>query len=238
MRVVQLTLVSLFVMSGAAAAAGVWDSKPYTEWSDKEADKVMNDSPWAGKASLTHARPGANQGPVPDWTLIVSARSAAPYKQAQLRKQLGQGGTATPAQAAALTVIEPLYVVAISGIPRMFVAQAAAIAQTVTLKRSHKESLKARDARILLFDKDGNLVDAPTAPSPGAGAPGGGFGRGGAGFGQDKSGISATLFVGFPKDDAITVDEGDVELSAVIGIYNVSRKFKPKEMTFNGTLAF
>jgi len=210
--------------------SGLWGSRLVGE-SRRPVDH--DDSPWAGKASLTHARAGANLGPVPDWSLIVSVRSARPYKEAQLRKRLGQGGTATPEQAAVLTMDEPLYVFAISGIPQTFAAQAASIAQAATLERSDRDPLKATDVRILLFDKDGNQVEAPPPPAPGAGVPG----RGG-GFGQDNSGISATIFIGFPRHDAITVDDGDVELKTVIGTYNVRRKFKPKEMTVHGALAF
>jgi len=257
---VALALASLVVLPLAVTAAGIWDSKPYTEWSDKEADKVMHDSPWAGKASLTHARAGANLGPVPDWSLIVSVRSALPYRAALLRKEIGQGGTPTAEQTTALAADEPLYVIAISGIPRNFGAQAQAIVQAASLKRSKKDPLRPTDARLLYFDKEGNPAEAPPAqarggaapPAPGAAAPPagggqgrGGFGRGGGGFGgfgggggQDNSGITATILLGFPKSDPITVDEGDLELSTVIGTYNVSKKFKPKEMTVSGALSF
>ena len=53
-----------------ASAADVWETKPFTEWSDKEVEKLLIDSPWAGKASLTHAREGANLG-LPDWKLML-----------------------------------------------------------------------------------------------------------------------------------------------------------------------
>jgi hypothetical protein len=259
----SITVAALVLTAGVASAAGGVDTKPFAEWSEKDADRIMTDSPWAGKATLTHARVGANLGRVPDWPIVVSVRSALPYKEAQLRKQLGRGGQATLDQTAALNAPEPLYVVAISAIPRMFAAQAAAIAKATLLKRPHKEALKAREARILLFDKSGKQVEAPPPPAQGAALPQppaedaspspsargggaggrGGFGApsGGAGFGgfaEDKSGITATLFVGFSKDDPITVDEGEVELSTVISTYNVSKKFKLKDMTINGMLAF
>jgi len=260
-----ITVSALMVTALVASAAGS-DIKPFTEWSAKDAEKIMTDSPWAGRATLTHAREGANLGRVPDWAIVVSVRSALPFKEAQLRKQIGAGGKVTPEQQAALDAQEPLYVVGISGIPRMFAMQAATIAKATTLRRPHKEALKAREARILLFDKAGNQVEAPpppsrsAAPSPppaqadnpaaapsargGGGAGGrGGFGApaagaAGGGFGEDKSGITATLFVGFAKDDPIAVDEGEVELSTAIATYNVSKKFKLKDMTINGMLAF
>jgi len=230
------TMMLGFVLTAIVAAADIWD-KPFAEWSVKDAEKVMTDSPWAGKASITHNRIGTNLGTVPDWDLIVSVRSARPYQQAVLRQQIGTAGIPTPEQTARLAEGNAHYVVVISGIPRAFFAQAAAIAKAATLKRAHKEPLKVRDASVLLFDRNGNQVAPEPPPARGAGGapPGaGGFG----GFGEDKSGITATLFLGFPKDDPITADEGDVELSTVISFYNVSRKFKPKDMTVNGVLAF
>jgi len=263
MRISTQILTLVVLTSLVVSAAGIWD-KPFTEWSDKDVDKVLTDSPWAGKASLTHARVGTNLGPVPDWPLLVTVRTALPYKEAQIRKQVVDPGSLTAEQKAALTVQEPLYVIAIAGIPRMFMPQATAIAQAAMLKRPHKDGLKPREARILLFDKDGKQVDAPPplpppvrggdaadapAPAPAAGGGGGRGGRGGGfggGFGggsfdafpKDKSGITATLFLGFPKDDPIAVDEGEVELSTTIAFYNVSKKFKLKDMTVNGMLAF
>lgn len=260
----RIAIISVVVMTSvAAAASGVWDTKPFTEWTDKDVEKVMTDSPWAGKASITHARPGANRGPVPEWKLIISIRSARPYKQAVVRQQIAAGGTLTPQMEAGLAADELGYVIAISGIPRMFQAQANAIALAAELKRGNKPAIKPTEARILLVDKDGNLVPepargaapggappggAPAAGPPPGGAPPGGGGRGGApggfggfgggGFGaEDKSGITATLVLGFPKADPITLQDDEIELSTVIATYNVKKAFKLKDMQIKGVLA-
>jgi hypothetical protein len=255
-------------VSLVAVAAEVWETKPYTEWSDKDVEKVLTDSPWAGKARITHARDGAEQGPVPDWKLIISVRSALPYKQATLRRQVLQGTPVTAEQEAALAATEPAYVVAISGIPRMFAMQAGTIAGGAVLKRNGKEPVRPVQARIVQLDKDGKPVATPEpqrggpprgGPPPGVpsrggpqrgggddgGGEGGGFGGraggggggfGGGGFPEDKSGITATLFLAFPKDASIDAKSGDIEVSAVIGTYAVSRKFKLKDMVFKGAL--
>ena len=242
-RTASLSFAGWLLISLAAAAAVVWETKPFTDWSDKDVEKVMTDSPWAGKASLTHARAGANLGPVPEWKLIVSVRSALPYRQALLRQQIGEGGTITPEQAAAVATDESLYVIAISGIPRVFQAQAATIATAALLKRPHKAALKPTEARVLLFDKNGKLAATPE-PAPRGGAPGGGqrggLGGGFGGFGEsadDKSGITATLFLGFPKSDEITVQDNELELSTVIAAYSIKKTFKLKDMLFKGMLA-
>jgi hypothetical protein len=267
MRTVGFAGVAWIVAALVAVAADVWETRPYTEWSDKDAEKVMTDSPWAGRAKITHARAGAEQGPVPDWKLIVSLRSALPYKQAALRRQMLQGTPLSAEQVAALSATEPAYVLAISGIPRAFATQAAAIAGRALLKRDGREPLRPVRAQLVQLDKDGKPVVTPEprrgGPPRGGGAPaegptrggpqrggddgggppdagaGGGFGGGGfggGGFAQDKSGITATIFLSFPKDQAINPKDGDFEFSAVIGTYEVTRKFKLKDMVFNGAL--
>src|SRR5262245_26889720 len=92
MRPVRL-LSLLSAMAVAASAAVASDMKPFTQWSEKDVEKLLTDSPWAGKASLTHAREGANLGQVPDWKLIVTVRSALPIRQALLVRTLGPGAT-------------------------------------------------------------------------------------------------------------------------------------------------
>jgi hypothetical protein len=46
--------VVLLFLAGAVSvgAADFWTSKPYTDWSSKESQKIMNDSPWAHKVDV------------------------------------------------------------------------------------------------------------------------------------------------------------------------------------------
>ena len=243
-------------MSVAVSAANVWDEKPFTQWTDKDVQKVTTDSPWAGKASLTHEREGANLGPVPDWKLVISVRSALPIKQALLRKQLGSGAAPSPEQESDLSKADARYVLAISNIPRTYLQQLTKSAQMAQLRPKGKPAISATDASVFLFDKNGRVI---TEPPPGAkpqastavqlvpvaqrGGGGGGFGGGGfgGGFGsgqQDNSGITATLILEFPRTAAPTANDGEVELWTVIGGYGVKRTFKLKDMVFKGVLAF
>jgi hypothetical protein len=240
------------------SAAAVWDAKPFTQWSDKDVDKLLTDSPWAGKASITHAREGANLGTVPDWKLIVTVQSALPIKEAIVRRSLGSGVTPSPELEAQMSAASPRYVLAISNIPRLYERQLLKSAQAAALHPKGKSPIAATDASIILLDKDGNRVESQ-APRPQAssgvqivtvaqrgGGGGGGFGgRGGSdggGFGagvpEDKSGITATLIVEFPKTSPLTVEDQEVEVSTVIGAYSVKKSFKLKEMMFMGALAF
>ncbi len=242
-------LVAVWAMAWAvAAAAEVWDTKPYAQWSDKEVEKVLTDSPWAGKASITHARQGANLGSVPDWKLIVAVRSALPMKQALVRSDIGAGGTPNAQHEQVLATDEPAYLVSIGGIPRSFVAQLQAVADAATIKPKGKPAIMATQASAMMFDKDGKPV--PTASlatraqtvrvaqrGGGGGRGGGGFPAGGGGPAADNSGITVTLVLGFPKDAPITAQDQEFEFATVLGAYNVKRTFKLKDMLFMGALA-
>ena len=246
-------LLMMWALAGAVAvAADVWTTKPFTEWTVKDVDKVMTDSPWAGKASLTHAREGAGLGTVPDWKIIITMRSALPIKQALARRATPDGAAISPAVQTTLDTPEAMYVVAVSGLPRQLVAQLQKAADAAELRRKGKAPLMATKASMQMLDKSGNPV-AQVAPAAGGlqfvavaqrggggrGGGGGGFGGGGFGGGapEDKSGITATLLLGFPKDSAITIEDQEIEFATVIGAFNVKKTFKLKDMMFMGQLA-
>jgi hypothetical protein len=47
MKVVNRVATSLaFCMACSLVARAQWEKKPYAEWSEKEAQKLLNDSPW------------------------------------------------------------------------------------------------------------------------------------------------------------------------------------------------
>jgi hypothetical protein len=50
-----LCFVALAVL---VSAAQVWDSKDYKEWTPQEVQKILTDSPWAKKATVSFDRPG------------------------------------------------------------------------------------------------------------------------------------------------------------------------------------
>ena len=241
----------------ALSAAAVWEEKPFMQWSAKDVEKVLTESPWAGKASLTHEKAGADLGPVPDWKVIISVRSATPVRQALARQQLIAGGTASPELEANLATPHPRYAFAIAGIPQFYTTQLSKSAQGATMKMKGMHVM-ATEASVLLFDKEGKPAPPPT-PGPGGpgrgrqqastavqivpvaqrGGGGGVFGGGGPGGGfEDRSGITATLFLEFPKGDAIAPTDGEVEVSTVIGGYQIKKAFKLKDMVFKGALAF
>ena len=248
MRTLRFTVAAWVLTWTAAAAAGVWDTKPFTQWTDKELEKVLTDSPWAGKAALTHARPGAGLGSVPDWKIVVALRSALPMKQALVRSDIGVNGTPTTQHQQMLTADQGAYVVSISGLPQSLGPQLQKVADAALLKARGKEGIAATQGSAIMVDKNGKPV-ARVAPVPdrvlivpvaqrGGGRGGGGGAIGGApGPPEDKSGITATLILGFPKAYPIVADDQELEFSTVVGAYNLKKTFKLKDMMFMGALA-
>lgn len=259
-RVVGRSVVlSLCVSAGLVAAAGVWETKPFTDWTDKETQAVLTDSPWAGKGSLTHARAGGNGGAVPDWKITVSWRTGLPIRQALVRQQIGQGGKVAPEQQAMLTAADEHYIIAVEGVPGMYAGAFQAIGMQTTLERDGKPPIAPTQGVVQLFDKKGKPIEqlpqrdrpgavapslSPGAPAPaqgpggggrggGGGAPGGG-GFGGFGAGAGGDGSTATMIFGFPKIDPITAADKEVEFSTTIGAYHLKRKFRVKDMVVNG----
>jgi hypothetical protein len=218
-----LFCLSVIVLAGRAlVAAEFWESKPFREWSDKEARKMFEDSPWAALV----AAPLPNRGPVPTpdsagggrggggrgggaegfgpapvrIRLTISWRSALPLKQATARQQAGSGGTISPEVEAVLAREEELYLVAIQGLPPQYTQAGPNHTIDAFLHRAGKP-------------------DIPAARGASQPAPGG-----------------ALLLVGFPRTDPITLADGEVEFDVKIGAFGVKKKFKLKDMVFHGRL--
>ena len=51
----MLKKLSMLLFLGALCmwAADFWTTKPFTDWSDKEVQKILSDSPWTGKVTVT-----------------------------------------------------------------------------------------------------------------------------------------------------------------------------------------
>lgn len=111
--VCRLLLVSAFALMLAypLALSAQWNKKPYTEWSEKEATKLLNDSPWCQTQALTdtsqmtgQARADSSQSRVAE-VLNVNLRirflSAKPVRQAISHLMQIKNGQKISAQLAA-----------------------------------------------------------------------------------------------------------------------------------------
>ena len=191
MKTLRLSLIFCTLVTAVLSAAAAWDEKPFLQWSDKDIDKLLTDSPWAGKATLTHEREGANLPPI-DLRLNVIIRSAEPIRRAVARQQLAAGLPAAPDLEANLAKPYPRYAFAIPKIPQMYRMGLTKTAQSAVLKVKGQE-LMAVDAAVQLLDKNGKEVAPPPArgpaPAPQASSgvqiiPGTGHTAGGTGCGQ------------------------------------------------------
>jgi hypothetical protein len=47
MPICAVSVIVLFYCAAPAPAQDFWKKKPYTEWSEKECRRLLEDSPWA-----------------------------------------------------------------------------------------------------------------------------------------------------------------------------------------------
>jgi hypothetical protein len=66
-KALKTAALLVFPAGLALWAAEVWQAKPYTDWSDKDIQKIMSDSPWSKKLSVALSNGGPG-GPVPPST--------------------------------------------------------------------------------------------------------------------------------------------------------------------------
>ena len=210
-----LTL-SLAVAATGLSAANFWDAKPYTEWSEKEVEEMLSDSPWARKVSVVIPIPpratedaggrggGGDAGgrgfpiPAPQLKLVITWRSATPVRQALIR--LPNGATNAGVDQQPLLEPSPYYTITVAGMPARYIRATASAGTTTFLRRAKK---------------------APIALAQG------GLQQGGAVF---------TMIFAFQRTDAITLDDKEVEFVTTIGTIEIKKKFTLKDLVFNGEL--
>jgi hypothetical protein len=231
--------LTLWILACASLAGADFWTKPFTEWSDKEAERMVTDSPWAVGVTVplpqtimepvgVGAGVGGGQGFGPDAArqlVTISWRSALPVRQAVLRTQLGKGVAPSPEQLAALAQPGQFYVVGVSGLPPQYLKASGGRFEAF-LKRKGKPDIVAEQAGIQT-----GLGPAGGGSNTGAR---GGFGGGGGGFGGGGSGGGLVL-VRFPREE-ITVQDREVDFSARVGPLEFGRKFKLADMRIGGKL--
>jgi len=131
--------VSLFPLT-LLFAADIWQSKPFTEWTDKDRDKLISDSPWARPYTVlvSHEMPATSSGratgaQADDRVPTVARRSSAlPTREVMARlKYKTAAGTSAEAKAI-LETVPAVHTIEISG--------AFAIALAATSRRCRPPS--------------------------------------------------------------------------------------------------
>jgi hypothetical protein len=162
--------------SATLAAANVWESKPFHTWTDKELEKVLTSSPWAGKGSLKYVQNRANQQPL--WeTAMVTWASSRVIRQALVREEFGATPDVSQEAAAVIAQTPPFYLVtvritnAVNSSSRAGQAQQM-LNETYLVPRG-KPPIPATQAEGEVLDLDGQAAPSPAADGPrGARGPG------------------------------------------------------------------
>lgn len=218
----KLALISL----GATAvllAADAWTKAP-GDWNEKDVSQILENSPWADRMSVETGQRG-NIGNADDakgmvqgnltTPVIVMWRTALPIRQAMAKQAPAADSGEEP----------NVSVVLLTGIPGMF-RQDASNAEKMTadtvLKVKGKPDLHPTEIQVA-----GGAAPA-AGPAPAAKGKGkGGFGGGGGNF---------NVVVVFPKNAGLSVDDKEAEFITKIGKMNIRKKFKLKDMVYNGKL--
>ncbi len=209
----------------ALAAADVW-TKPASEWTEKDLETMLSNSPWADRMAVETGQRGnvgnADDGKGPmqgnlTTPIVLAWRTALPIRQAVAKRTNAAVNEAEPTVSVLLA----------SGFPAQFRAEAsdaAKLTADTVIKVKGKADIHPTEVQL-----------PAAAPAPG-GAPGGGkggFGKGGPGGGF--GGTFDLIFV-FPKSAGLTVDDKELEFVTKVGKMNIRKKFKLKDMVVNGKL--
>jgi hypothetical protein len=160
-RLVGATALWVLVCT-VGLSADFWETRSFTDWSDKELQKLTSDSPWSRRVAVvpdTRGRTGGLASTPSKLTLTISWRSALPMKQALVRNQVGLDRPIPPASQLILERQEEFYVVSVSGLPMAYSRAAGSLKNEAFLQRPHGAPISPsstiieplKDTVILLF---------------------------------------------------------------------------------------
>jgi hypothetical protein len=205
-------------------AADFWQNKPFTEWSDKDVQKMLNASPWAKRTAVETGPPrivdpsggggrgrgnagalgdGGNGSEVPDTAppsipVVIRWQTALPMKQALARIRFGaEAGTSDEARKF-IERQDSNYVIGLSGLPPGIAA--GDVKEKTTLAVKGKSPLQPMEVQFAPRER---FTD---------------------------------VFMTFPRTAPFTLDDKEVEFSSKIGPLSIRYKFRLKDMVFNGKL--
>lgn len=256
---VALAFAATAVVATVLTAADFWTKKPYAEWTDDELHKMVTDSPWAWRKGVETGQSGPEGAITQPVTLYW--QSALPIKRAML----GKKALTNPQTKAVLDRQESVYLLHIEGLPNSYRAKTDVekLKMATSLRIKGKDPISPVDVQIpeAQAPKGFGPPGSGAGKGFGGGAPkgnnfqnnfqgkgggGGGFGGGGGGgFGGGGGGApggafsfnaSFDVFFAFPKSADIRVEDQEMEFETNIGGLILKRKFKLKDMVYEGKL--
>lgn len=252
----------LFVFALALWAADFWKSKPYTDWSQKEVQKIITDSPWAKKISVPLGRSGGPaapnieaEGPATSGGRGGRGGGAAPLGDASTSSGGGAGGARGTQGMRGGAGNMP------DDVPQMTpAAQVVVRLQTaLPVKQALVKAKYGADAGTApegkqFIEREEQFYVVSVSGLPGYVLPKDDQGKrailqAASLHAKDKEALAPSdvqfdsqnrqaeaLFL-FPRKDVFTADDKEIEFVASIGGMSIKTKFRPKDMVFNGKLA-
>lgn len=218
-------------------AADSWQSKPYTEWNDKDVQKILSSSPWVHSVTISgdSARSYGDLSAINQVNHPAGMPSATGPGSGQGRDRMGDGDIAGPETHITFTVLWQ------SAMP---------VKQALVRRRFGAEAVGSVDAKKFLDETPGYVIAVSGPISEKDRAP-----QAKAEILQrttlsvkGKDSVRATdmvvnpsgkvteaVFV-FPKGTPFTLEDKEVEFSTQFGPVTVKNKFHLKDMVVNGTL--
>jgi hypothetical protein len=226
----------LFFLFGFGLMAADFWQKPYTEWSDKDAAKMITDSPWAKSAGVSMGGPGGGPPPMPPGGGGGFGGGGGP-----------QGGGGSEFGPGAQGSAPPTFEI----VARW--QSALPIRQAFVHLKFGAEADKSADAKKALEELDRPYEIVLSGPM--AMFLGGKPGEAAKALSEvtslssrrtgpiksiqievGKPGKTMDVLLAFPRSMPFTVEDKEVELVTKLGTSTLRYKFKLKDMVLNGKL--
>jgi hypothetical protein len=248
MPVYKLAVIAA-LLPAALCAADVWESKPFADWTEKDLQKVLGNSPWARQTrALLSNTAGSGKPPVAD----ASSDGGAGGRGS--RNADGPGGAVRLGPAPSdfdptgQSTQQP-------GIPVIVRWQTALPVRQAQMRAKYgKEAATSPDAQKF-WAQEPMLYVISVAGLPGSIASVGGgdqvkkiAARASTLAAKGKeplrpvaveflpNGTAVDVLVGFPRTLPFTLEDQEVAFSAQIGAASITHKFKLKDMVVRGKL--
>jgi len=242
---------SLVLLPALLWAADFWESKPFTDWSDKELRRVLTNSPWARQTNtiqtntmMTNPRPGL---PPAD-----SSASGFPGGDGALIREPNFGRAGGAGAGPAITPPDsPID----QGLPVMIRWQTALPVRQAQMRGKYgKEAVTAPGAKKIL-DQDPTVYVISVTGIPGSLVMLGGAETAKHSI-QDQTTLTARgkpalhpnavefvpagdnvdVLMAFPKTSPFTLADQEIDLASRIGTVEVKYRFRLKDMVVHGKL--
>jgi hypothetical protein len=251
-----------FLLAAGLWAADFWQSKPFTEWTDKDVNRMVTDSPWAHRVTVSLG------GAAPDLGVSGGRRGETPGGASDPARPLDAGGGSIPGDAGSgglgggggagargsRQLDDPMG--GASGQSATLIVRwytALPMKQAITRSKYGSEAGTSPEAKKFLERADPDYVIAVSGiPKTFTGGDQEKLkkavkeqtalnvkGRAPVGpsdvqFAPTERSVDA--FFVFPKTASFTLDDKEVEFATRIGTLTVRYKFRLKDMVYNGKL--